>query len=132
MGSWHADFSDELGCLAAFEKERCAADAHRTHGAVLPCSPITCPCSGRSARKMFDNDVSKLLRVPMRPNLQRLSTGVLSVEEHLVIVNDKYGEMDASTGPNVLENIQAWLMDAKACPTTWPTLLRIRRENPHF
>ena len=31
-----------------------------------------------------------------------------------------------------LESIQLWLMDDVRCPTTWPLLLRIRKENPRF
>ena len=30
------------------------------------------------------------------------------------------------------EDLQRWLMDPIACPTEWPELLRIRRENANY
>ena len=33
---------------------------------------------------------------------------------------------------NCVEKICDWLMDPVACPTTWPALHAIRRENPLY
>jgi hypothetical protein len=46
---------------------------------------------------------------------------------------DVYGNLkDDVDASNSLERIQDWLMDPVACPTTWATLLSIRRENPQY
>ena len=31
-----------------------------------------------------------------------------------------------------INNVCAWLMDSTACPTTWPTLIAIRYQNPRY
>ena len=31
-----------------------------------------------------------------------------------------------------VNNVCAWLMDRTACPTTWPTLIAIRDQNPLY
>ena len=136
MHAWHAEYSPELGCIAAFEKERCvgrarAPVARRCARPQLPTSPPLLPPS-RSARKVLDNDIANILNVSFRQNLQRLSAFSCSIEAHLTINNDTYGEFDAAWGAATIEHYQAWLMDPEACPTTWPTLLRICRENPQF
>ena len=103
---------------------------------MLPCLQTRSSLSAlrrlRSARKVLDKDIFTILELPFRQNLGRLSACVMSIMAHLTIRGDKYGEMDESWTSTILEEIQAWLMDEDACPTTWPTLLRIRRENPHF
>ena len=45
---------------------------------------------------------------------------------------DTYGTIANSSAFTEIEHIQEWLMDPVACPTEWPTLLRIRAENPNF
>lgn len=46
---------------------------------------------------------------------------------------DVYGNLkDGSDAIAEVERICAWLMDPIACPTTWPVLLTIRQENPHY
>jgi hypothetical protein len=81
---------------------------------------------------VLDNDIANILNVSFRQNLERLSAFSCSIEAHLTINNNTYGEFDAAWGAATIEHYQAWLMDPEACPTTWPTLLRIRRENPQF
>ena len=42
-----------------------------------------------------------------------------------------YGNLKDNAGAlSEIERIKDWLMDPQACPTTWPTLLNIRAENP--
>ena len=44
-----------------------------------------------------------------------------------------YGNLkDGADAIGEVESICAWLMDPIACPTTWPILLTIRQENPHY
>ena len=44
-----------------------------------------------------------------------------------------YGHMrDDIDVANCVEKICDWLMDPVACPTTWPALHAIRRENPLY
>ena len=153
MAAFHAAYSPDLGCLAAFEKERCALAGAPLATPPSPPSPRPCssscahclcahspalsgphpPLSLRcSARKVLDNDIFNLLGLSARMNLGRLSATVMSIFAHLQINGDRYGEMDSFWNVSYLEHLQVWLMDAEACPTTWPTLLRIRRENPQF
>ena len=43
-----------------------------------------------------------------------------------------YSEFDNNKDMTELEDIQAWLMDPILCPTSWPTLLQIRRDNHNY
>ena len=45
---------------------------------------------------------------------------------------DQYGTLSSADATSQHERVCAWLMDPIACPTTWPTLIRIRGENPHY
>ena len=47
--------------------------------------------------------------------------------------SNEYGTLDGVLYPiSKYEELQDWLMDADACPTEWPELLRIRREHPNY
>lgn len=72
-----------------------------------------------------------------RLNLGKLSTDIETINTRLAIRKNHtgtyfYPEFDNCKDMSELENIQAWLMDPIACPTTWPTLLRIRTDNPNY
>jgi hypothetical protein len=115
MGEWHAGYSANLGCCAAF----------------------ACP----EARAVLDIDTPALLSLPRtwRTNLGNLSYRIMVIMARLTFSTGNapgaravYGALDSSWGISKLETIQDWLMDADACPTEWATLLRIRRANPHY
>ena len=115
MGKWHAGYSSNLGCCAAFASPK--------------------------ARAVLDNDTPAILGLPRtwRTNLGNLSYRVMVIMARLTFsignapgATPVYGELDSSWGLSKLETIQDWLMDEDACPTEWATLLRIRRANPHY
>ena len=49
---------------------------------------------------------------------------------NLTFNGDEYGELDLGFTIH-LDKIQDWLMEPDERPTTWPTLVRIRREKSH-
>ena len=58
---------------------------------------------------MLDNDIANILNVSFRQNLERLSAFSCSIEAHLTINNNTYGEFDAAWGAATIEHYQAWL-----------------------
>jgi len=55
------------------------------------------------------------------------------VDADSLATSNEYGTLDGVLYPiSKYEELQDWLMDADACPTEWPELLRIRREHPNY
>ena len=95
-------------------------------------------------RKLLDNDffqrcaAKKLLPAGAhRWNLGSLAYFFLFAQHRLTIQrgadnSDIYGKLNDDGALAEVEHICDWLMDEHKCPTTWATLLAIRRENPLY
>lgn len=118
MASWLAGI-DSSGVLKAFETTNC--------------------------RKLFEVDffaraAAKGLLPPSahKWNLGSLAYFILFAQQRLTIKRgaanrDVYGNLkDGADALVEIERICDWLMNPIACPTTWPVLLTIRRENPMY
>ena len=107
---------------------------HRRLLLLLPRLP-----SLRRSRKLFEVDffsrcaVKGLLPASGHKwNLGALAYFFLFIKVRLTI-RPTYGSLkDGADAISEVERICAWLMDPIACPTTWPILLKIRTENPHY
>ena len=127
-----------------------AANVARTrHGCLppRPCSrigPLLASRSQSRSRKLLDTDFfarcaakGLLPRSAQRWNLGSLAYFFTFATHRLTIRrgadgSDVYGNLKDDGALAEVEHVCEWLMDEHACPTTWPALLAIRRENPMY
>ena len=104
-----------------------------------------CSASLRRSRKLLDVDFfaraeAKGLLPPaaQKWNLGSLAFFLLFIDQRFKVKTgtggrEVYGNLkDGADAIAEVEQICAWLMDPVACTTTWPTLLTIRQQNPHY
>ena len=71
--------------------------------ATFPDLPCPCVCS---VRKLFTNDIWRILGISVTLNLNNLAAMFMSVMGHLVIKDGRYGELDDKWNMTICEQIQ--------------------------
>ena len=101
------------------------------HSARAPAQPLNLPPANRPPPQ-------KIIQLHPTALAELMSSAASNGALALVLKQgtsgkDVYGDLkDGNDAISEVELICNWLMDPIACPTTWPVLLVIRQENPHY